>query len=190
MFPGTHWDSARWGQAPSHGNCSPDADGFGGSEPVAFGLTFDSAGPHLQQSLLPDTLHLPGVNGAKLRVLALSAKRDTDAVLTSRIDAQGNALSAVNEYLDNALVDEHAQLERLAFRHDDLGRFRRSRAHIGQNRGPRVVDRDHASRWCSSGPVTIAPLAEEGDARDLFGVRRAQNVQLDRRGSLRIDLGE
>ena len=54
---------------------------------------------------------------------ALGAERDAEAVFAARIDAHGDALLAVDEHLDDALVDEDAQLERLVLSDGTPGPF-------------------------------------------------------------------
>ena len=57
---------------------------------------------------------------------ALGAERYADAVVTSGVDAGGDALLVVDEYLDDALVDEDAEAQILAVFQDDGARLRRT----------------------------------------------------------------
>ena len=59
--------------------------------------------------LFVDVRHLPGVERFQDGGGALGAERYADAVVPSGVDPGGDALLVVDEYLDDALVDEDAQ---------------------------------------------------------------------------------
>ena len=88
-----------------------------------------------ERTLPVDILHLPGVERLELGVAALSAEGYAQAVFPAGVDAQRDALFAVGEDFDDALVDEYPQLERLAFRKGYRGGFGRAREDIGEGRG-------------------------------------------------------
>ncbi len=93
---------------------------------------YHSATPPIAQwyfgRLLVDIRHLPGVERFQDGGGALGAERYADAVVTSGLDAGGDALLVVDEYLDDAFVDEYAEAQRLVVDQHDRRRFRHSPA--------------------------------------------------------------
>ena len=78
--------------------------------------------------LFVDVRHLPGVERFQDGGGALGSQRHADAVVTSGVDPRRYALLVVDEYLDDALVDENPEPLRFAVFECDRRRFRNSPA--------------------------------------------------------------
>ncbi|MBM3190398.1 MAG: hypothetical protein FJZ90_16980, partial [Chloroflexi bacterium] len=159
-------------------------------------LTLHTATPSL---LAVDALHLPGVEGVQSGVATLRAERHAHAVLAPRVDAHRHALPAVHKHLNDALVHEHMEPQRLLRLQVDGAGLRRPTQDVRKLRGVGRVNRDQAVGGPAQGlpfparialPVPIAALSEEEDARDLLPPRRAQHVQLDHRRAHGVQLGD
>ena len=110
---------------------------------------------------LEGEVYSTGIERFEHGLSALGTQRNTDAVFATGIDPQGHTLLAIHEYLNNGLIDKHAQLQWLALIQGDLGRFRRACTHVRKDGRTRIVQRNHAGQWsfaAARGAVTQSPL--------------------------------
>src|SRR5262245_56586424 len=101
-------------------------------------------------------------------LLALSAQRDAQTVFTPGIDAHRKVLPAIDEHLDQAVVDENTQAQWLIRGTLHVSSLRWTGPHVGKGARLRVVERHDAGCWIPERELPVVVV--KGDRGLFFGI--------------------